>query len=111
VQRLGNGVSDYTILDESTGAKQLIASTSGGFNAAGSPRTCSGKSAASVRCIDYQYDQFLNLQQQNKYLYPQGGGMSQIGVSEQYTYDGLQRLTAESRSYIGVAPSTSTFES
>jgi RHS repeat-associated protein len=111
VQRLGNGVSDYTLLDESTGAKQLVASTSGTFTTAPSARNCAAQAAASVRCIDYEYDQFLNLQQQNKYLYPQGGGTSQIGVSEQYTYDGLQRLTAESRSYINVAPNTSASES
>jgi RHS repeat-associated protein len=75
---------------------------------------CSNITGANIRCLEYQYDQFSNLVQQNKHLFPVVNGAlatQQATAEEFYAYDDLQRLTSESRFYAGFSANGSLGES
>jgi hypothetical protein len=118
IKRLGNGINELVKYDDSTGMAMVISTAAGAAPAASLPSqanlNCSNITGANIRCLEYQYDQFSNLVQQNKHLFPVVNGAlatQQATAEEFYAYDDLQRLTNESRFYLGFSASGSLGES
>ena len=107
-QSLGNLVKESTCYDDSTGIAQRVSA------ARGAEAQCSTTGSGLIRLTDYTFDQFLNLAKQSKQFYlPNGtGGVTSTlaTATESYSYDELQRLLGESRSYQNLAPTGSLGE-
>jgi RHS repeat-associated protein len=105
---LGNGLSESTYFDESTGMPLTI--NAYGLSEA-QPSGCT--SPLLARQVNYQYDQFINVASQTKqFLQRSSGGAIQfqpstctplgITAAESYQYDELQRLGQSARSWNGM---------
>jgi YD repeat-containing protein len=112
-QTFGNGMQETYTYDDSSGMALKIGAT-GLVDPA--PPGCPGSEGLIVRDIDYSYDQFLDLAEQDKHFLLRGSNNAiqftgctpnTATAAETYEYDDLQRLIDANRKWQGIIPSPS----